>query len=244
MIRDVNDALQLLNERTLANRRDRRQDQLQRRNQVVDMYGVEFNRQGDSTHPATFDISVSPDIIYYERFEFKLIVRPFAMPIAGNGATGSTTVSVNGTSLSASTTGSGSVTLPDPVNPGTYPVSVSASTTVSPNPHTHTTNPHNHSLDAGVSLFTSSVSNVRVVIEGIDVTQSLKDQYGGAWIDGEGTYPNRSTDNYDLITVAGDLYPWQRGVLLAPGFKTVQVFADGVFNVSFIEYLKYNHMNR
>lgn len=213
-------AINKLAERSADRRKEARQDQLQRRNQVVDVYGMEFTRQGDTNHPATFYISVSPDLVYYERFEFKIVIQPFAMPIGGGGATGSATVVVNDTALSTN------------------------STSISPNPHKHTTTPHNHSLDAGVSLFTSSVSDFEIWIEGIDVTPFLKAQFGGRWIDGEGVFPAADLSNYDILAAVGYMAPWQKGVILQPGYKKIELKGKGVFNATLVNYLKYSHVNR
>lgn len=215
----LDSAIQRLAERTTDRTRNDRQDQLQRRNQVVDLYGIEYTRQGDTNTPATFYISVSPDLVYYERFEFKIIVQPFAMPIGGNGATGSTTVQINNTSLT--TNGS----------------------TITPNPHNHTSNPHNHSLDAGVTLFTSSFSNFQVFIEDINITTYLQMQFPN-WINGEGVYPTTGTENYDLLKAIGLMPSWQQGILLAPGYKKVEFRANGVYNATLVNYLKYSHVNR
>lgn len=213
-------ALNKMAERIADRTIDSRQDQLQRRNQVVDIYGMEFTRQGDSSHPATFYISVSPDLIYYERFEFKIIIQPFAMPIGGSGATGVASVVVNDTSLTVN------------------------NSTITPNPHRHSTDPHNHSLDAGVSLFSSSVSDFEIWIEGIDITPYLKAQYEGAWINGEGVFPSADLKNYDILDIAGQLLPWQKGVILAPGYKKVELRGTGLFNATLVNYLKYSHVNR
>ncbi|GHU63516.1 hypothetical protein FACS189418_6980 [Clostridia bacterium] len=59
------------------------QNQYQRRNAVVDLYGVEYSSFGDANNPATFYLSISKDMLYLERFEFKLIVDKFAIPIGG-----------------------------------------------------------------------------------------------------------------------------------------------------------------
>ncbi|WP_249274525.1 hypothetical protein [Candidatus Enterococcus clewellii] len=213
-------ALGKLAERVADRTEENRQGQLQRRNQVVDIYGMEFTRQGDTNHPATFYISVSPDIVYYERFEFKIIVQSFAMPIAGNGATGPASVTLDSTSLS--TTG----------------------TAISPNPHSHTSPPHNHPLDAGISLVTSQVEAFEIWIEGIDVTPFLKAQHSGKWINGEGVFPEVGLKNYDLLDIIGLLDPWQQGVILAPGYKKVELKGKGIFNATLVNYLKYSHVNR
>lgn len=44
----------------------------QRRNQVVDLPGVEFSRIGDPDTSSTFFVEISTDMIYIERFEFKV----------------------------------------------------------------------------------------------------------------------------------------------------------------------------
>lgn len=234
MINDLDGALSFLADRVEYNTRNTRQDQLQRRNQVVDIYGEEFTRQGDSQTPARFYVSISPDMVYLERFEFKLIVQPFSMSVGNNGATANTSLtastSVGNTSLSGSVSGT--------------------TATITPNPHSHTAttaitpNPHNHALTAGITLTQSTVSNFRVSMGGIDLTPYLQLQYPG-WITGEGIFPNgQTTDNYDLLTVAGLVPAWQRGIITSPGYKDITISANGVYSVSLALYLKYSHVNR
>ncbi|GCF92511.1 hypothetical protein NRIC_04020 [Enterococcus florum] len=195
----------------LARKEENQQQSLQRRNQVVDLFGIEHKSQGDSAHPATFYISITPDLIYLERFEFKIIISPFAMPIGGRGATGMASIAVtesaNGT-------------------------------------HTVNPNPHNHTLDAGVTLVSSSVQNVRLKIAGIDMTDAFKKQYPNNWIDGEGVFPNEGFENFDVLKAVEHLWDWQRGVVLSPGYKKVELFATGTFNATLVNYLKYSHTNR
>ena len=71
-----------LAERLADRREESKRIQLQRRNQVVDVYGMEYTRQGDGDRPATFYLYISPDLIYFERFEFKIIIEGFRTPIA------------------------------------------------------------------------------------------------------------------------------------------------------------------
>ena len=75
-------AINILAENMSTIKQNQRQDLLQRRNQVVDMYGIEYYRQGDPTTPATIGISLSQDYIYLERFEFKLIISDFTSSIS------------------------------------------------------------------------------------------------------------------------------------------------------------------
>lgn len=212
-------AVSQIAERTSDRTRNERQNQLQRRNQVVDVYGMEFSRQGDTKHPATFYISVSPDLVYYERFEFKIIIQPFAMPV-GDGMTGETTVGINRTSLS-----------------------MGINNDINPNPHDHTTQKHNHPLNSGITLFSSTISDFQVFIEEIDMTPYLKAQ-GKGWPDREGVFPKEQTANYDVLEAADSMPDWQQGVILQPGYKKVELKANGIFNATLVSYLKYSHVNR
>jgi hypothetical protein len=264
----LDNALQILGERTNDRLTNERQQQLQRRNAVVDLHGIEYSRQGDTQTPATFYISISPDLIYYQRFEFKIIVDSFAIPVGNGAATSNTVVAVNDTALNLDNTslnvsntsltnGSTSLTVDEnnvvSPNPHTHPVNPNPhGHTITPNPHTHVINPnphnhttqaHNHILSGGITLTTSSISNFRVSIEDIDITENLIAQYP-SWVNGNGVYPADDDSRYDLLKVAGELPAWQRGIILSPGFKRVTMSANGVYNVTLVNYLKYSNMNR
>lgn len=223
MIRTYQDALNAVAERTYDNTKDIRQMNRQRRHQVVDIYGAEFTRQGDGGTPATFYISISPDLVYLERFSFKLIVQPFVSTVSTGGLQ-SATVTVNNRSLSVS------------------------NDTISPNPHNHTTQPHTHNVVSGVALVHTTASDFGVSIEGVDVTPYLAAQYG-EWIDGEGVYPTLEIEhNYDILEVISDLRADGRdseaALLEAPGYKPVAVTSGAPFQVTMSLYLKYSHLNR
>lgn len=232
----ANEAIGIVAERTLQNTIDIKQKNRQRRNQVVDIYGTEYTRQGDGNIPATFYISISPDMIYLERFEFKLIIQPFVTTVSGN-STEPETVTVNNRNLTLNTiaTVSGqTLELHDDV--------------VTPNPHNHTTQPHSHSFASGVGLVHTASSNFNVTVEGINVTPYLMAQYG-EWISGEGVYPSLEIgQDYDLLEVGSDLMAEGRedlkNILLAPGYKPVSISSDSPFQVTLVLYLKYSHLNR
>lgn len=78
-------ALNILAENVYNLKRKQRRSNLQRRNGNVDIYGYEFYRQGDVNAPAEFGISISQDLVYFERFEFKLIIQPFISTVADGG---------------------------------------------------------------------------------------------------------------------------------------------------------------
>lgn len=250
----IESAINRISERVTDERKNTRHDQVQRRNQVVDLYGVEYSAMGDTQTPARFYISITPDMIYLERFEFKLIVNPFAMPVGNSGATSNAVVQVNSTQLtnnsitlnnsatSLTIDGEANTVQPNPHNHNITPQTHTHE--ISPNPHNHTTQEHNHALSPGISLFQSNITDFQVWIEGINITSYLQAQYPGVWVDGNGVYPSSGLDNYDIIELVGLLPDWQKGIILQPGFKTIECRANGVFSVSLLNYLKLSHCNR
>lgn len=218
----IDKAINRIAERTFDNTETIRQMKKQRRNQVVDIYGMEFTRQGGPGAPATFYISISPDMIYLERFEFKLIIQPFLTTTGVS--TSSATVTVDETSLQIQ------------------------NDQISPNPHTHTVTTHTHSTSPGASLTPVSNTAFTVSIEGIDVTPYLMAQYG-SWIDGEGVYPSIKIDeDYDILEVASDFIAEDRkddaDALTRAGYKKVEVTGDKLFSVTLVLYCKFSHINR
>lgn len=216
------EALEKIAARAHKNTQDIQRKNKQRRHNVVDLYGVEYTRQGDGGSPAQFYISISPDMVYLERFEFKLIVQPFVSTV--QSGTQSATVKVNDTSLSIS------------------------NNSISPNPHGHTAEPHTHNVVAGVTKVSTTASDFRVKIEGIDVTPYLAAQYD-KWIDGEGVYPSiHIGKDYDILEVASDLVSEGRKAdadkLVHPGYKLIEISSGSPFQVTLVNYLKYSHLNR
>lgn len=80
-------------ERAVENGRLLSQGLRQRRNQVVDLQGIEFTRVGTEEYQPSFYVSISQDMIYMERFEFKLIIE--------NASGGNFRVSVDGLDITA-----------------------------------------------------------------------------------------------------------------------------------------------
>lgn len=77
MILDFEEYVDRIAEQTVDNTQLLKQDLRQRRDQVTDTHGVYFTGQGQGDIPASFYISISPDMVYLERFEFKLIIQPW-----------------------------------------------------------------------------------------------------------------------------------------------------------------------
>lgn len=252
MIMTLDKAINRIADRTKYLADDNHHSKFQRRNQVVDMYGVPFESQGDAQTPATTYVSISQDLIYYERFEFKIVIRPFAMPVGGTGATGYTTVQVNESTVEVnpSTIQINATSLTVTENEGVYTITPNPHTHTSPphnhttNPHTHTTVAHNHALDAGITLFPSTISNFRVFIDGINITPYLQAQFPGRWVDGNGVFPTDGIENYDILEACGMLPAWQQGKIMSAGTKKIEFYSDGAFNATLLNYLKLSHCNR
>lgn len=229
------EALIRVAERTLDNREQLNRSKMQRRTKFSDLYGIEYLRQGDKDHPATFYISVSPDFVYYERFALKLQILPFTSTVngfSGGGASSETTLT---TSLQDTVNGTRLI-LHEP--------------TISPNPHSHTIG--GGALSHGIYFVNTTSTNWRLKIHDVDITDYLIEQQGGAWIHGEGIYPNNRLDDledfYDVLDVACVLDAEGRtsdvNKLLTPEFKKVEIYSDSPFQVAAMVYMKYSMVNR
>lgn len=215
-----------IEERVAKNKQDISQKNKQRRTGFVDLYGIEYTRQGDAGSDAKFYISVSLDLVYYERFQFKLYIQPFTSTV--ESGTESATVTVDNTSLSVS------------------------NNNITPNPHRHTTQPHSHNVVSGISLVHTTADDFEILVDDVEITDYLISQHDGDWIDGEGLYPNGSLEEdkgfYDILEVATVMQSEGRDAdvekLLKPGFKEIKIKSNAPFQVTLINYLKYSHLNR
>ena len=70
---NYDDALIKVAERTQNNRKQNRQDTMQRRHQVTEIYGQEYTAQGDSNTPAIVYLPVSKDLVYHEVMELQIV---------------------------------------------------------------------------------------------------------------------------------------------------------------------------
>lgn len=73
-------ALNVLSERTYYSKRNLAEKDRQRRNQVVDLFGIDLSRISSASkretgkQDAILYVSVSSDLVYYERFQFKIYI--------------------------------------------------------------------------------------------------------------------------------------------------------------------------
>lgn len=248
----IEQAINILAERTLQNSQDINQKNLQRRHQVVDLYGVEYSRLGDASNPAIIYISISPDMEYIERFQFKLIITPFrssvgSMSASGQGAIGETSLTVEHDII--------------PTNLGNDEYDLMfTDPVITPNPHTHTLSGLTVTATPGVTITNIPASaQFRVKVfdpvddpgmqNAVDITQMLASQYNNQWISGAGVYPSLQIDHdYDILQVACEMeglgLTTQRKLLTDPGYKGIIVQANCPFGVTLVNYLKYSHLNR
>lgn len=71
---DIGTAINRIAERTAENRQFWGQALRQRRTEYTDVYGIPYRSEIESNKHFTYHIMISPDLEYYERFQFKLYV--------------------------------------------------------------------------------------------------------------------------------------------------------------------------
>lgn len=237
MIITEQEAIERVAEQTVRNKERWSQALKQRRHQVVDMYGVEYTRAGDANNPARFYISISPDMVYLERFEFKLIINPFLS--TGGSMTSAVSLTVSGGDADCIT----NQEIDDIVSTGSSSGGGGdeGGGSISPNPHAH-------SIVPGITSVPTTASDFRVRVEGIDVTPYLAAQYG-AWIQGQGVYPSLDIGkDYDLLEVASDMVGEGRkdlaDVITRSGYKAIEITSGSPFTCTLVLYSKFSHLNR
>lgn len=212
---------------------------------MEDLYGVCFSANGDASHPATFYISLSPDYVYLERFAFKFVIKPYTSSVAGVSGGGSMTI--------GETTLSGGGGGGEHIISGTSTLEEESGSGISPNPHTHSASGSLGGLDYGVHTVPTVSTDWHVLIDGIDITDYLVAQHDGAWISGQGIYPNDSLEEnilnfYDILEVCDVLTSEgeiaKRDQILASKFKPIQITSDAPFAVDAYLYMKLSHVNR
>jgi|GEM_PF-5666319 len=117
-------------------------------------------------------------------------------------------------------------------------LSVSGSS-VSPNPHRHTV-----TLGVEIAEHEFALSNMRISIQGIDLTDAINAEYG-SFVDGYGYFPSQDT-TFDVLKLLDYLYPWQQSVILSPGLKEIQITQNSnmLCECEISYYIKYNHVDR
>ena len=234
------EALNRIAEVTKDSRDELRKSRLQRRTEFTDLNGVPFVAQGDADHPAQFYISISPDLVYFLRFQFKLHIQPLISTVTGGGSISN----VDYTELDLDST--------TEVVEDTSTLKISDD--LSPNPHRHSASGSGGSVQYGIKYIHTTSDNWTVKIHGVDITDYLIEQQDGDWIEGEGVYPTNQneedTDYYDVLQVATLLYNGSESdqddaqKLLKPEFKLMEIESDAPFQVTMYLYCKYSVVGR
>lgn len=226
----IEQAIGRIAERTNDNTRELRKSRMQRRSAFTDLYGVPHSAQGDESHPARFYISVSLDLVYFLRFQFKLQVTAYQSSVASNATE---TLAADPLVISSTSTG------------------IINRAGVTPNPHTHIVN-------YGIKNIPTTSETFNVYLDGVNLTPYLIEQQDGDWIAGEGLFPSGATEDandfYDVLDAASLMY--NEGVygddedaekkigdsekLLEPGFKLLEIYSDAKFAVTLHLYVKYS----
>lgn len=81
----IDDALNRIAEVTVDNKRELKKSKMQRRTEFTDLYGVPFYAESDENNEANFYISVSPDLVYMMRFQFKIYIQYLGIHGSGDG---------------------------------------------------------------------------------------------------------------------------------------------------------------
>ena len=215
MILTAEEALIRVSERVAENKKRIDHSLKQRRNQVVDLYGVEYTRQGGANIPARFYVSISPDMVYLERFEFKLIVNPF---MSTSGTIGTASLKL----------------LPDDPD--------EIKTSITPNPHTHTITSGISEQTSVASNYRVKIEGVDVTpylmaqyggawINGEGVYPSLE--------------IGKDYDILEVASdLVGEGRTADAEKLVRSGYKRIEITANDLFNITLVNYLKLSHSNR
>lgn len=196
----------------------------QRRYGTHNNYGLERTTVGGASRVARFYVPITPDMVSFTRWEFKIVIEPFLVPTSSEGVIISETeLHIGNTSLSSS------------------------NNNISPNPHGHTItpNPHTHSSSvvAGITLVDPELDNFKILIDGHDMTSIFASQF--PMPDEEGMFPDDTIANrYDIIDACNVASESVRNDILSGGMHTIEFQASGLFQVKILEFLHYNYIIR
>lgn len=230
--------LGMVAERTKKNTTSTTQPNKQRRNLVTDDFDKEYETMGNKDQSGKIYLSISPDIEYMVRWEFKLIVEPFYMPVA------SSELAMQPVTLK----------IPEhPIEVDNASLSVS-NNTINPNPHKHTATDkaakiepetHTHVLNEGVTLIPTKFEEVRIFLDGVDLTSQFKAQFP-TWISPEnGMYPDLTVGNrFDILKALNTLDTKKRTSILRPGYHVLEFKVDDLFSFKIREFKRYSGINR
>lgn len=108
-------------------------------------------------------------------------------------------------------------------------------------------NPHNHAVKIGVEVSEQEfdTKNIRIKINGIDITDALILEYG-SFIDGYGYFPKEDGEVFDLLRIIEYFPSWQQASILAHGRKEIELTQDSssLCECDISYHVKFNHIDR
>lgn len=124
---------------------------------------------------------------------------------------------------------------------------VTESTSLAVNGSNISPNPHNHAVKIGIEVSEQEfdTKNIRIKINGIDITDALKLEYG-TFIDGYGYFPKEDGEVFDILRILDYLPTWQQAALLAHGRKEIELTQDSnsLCECDISYHVKFNHVDR
>lgn len=217
MKRDLGTAIELIAERTYHNTKNIKQEGRQRRDEFVDLFGVEYMRNGSSGNPAKFYVSISGDEAYMERFQFKLIISPFQ--VNADLALTSTDLDITGSSI--------------------------GNLRITPNPHNHQMVAGLTNIPVTTGNFTIKCEGIDVTpYLRAQVTEGGWRWFDGEGVY-PSTDLEQSFDMMEVACdLKAEGREADANTILRQGLKPIEIASDQPFTVTMILYLKYQHMNR
>lgn len=218
-------------EKTYHNSKKLSQNDRQRRDEFVDLYGIEFSKNGAANSPAKFHVSVSGDAAYMERFQFKLVIEPFQ--INSELALTSTSLSVSGSSFS--------------------------NLSVSPNPHNHQLVAGVTNINVSGSDFDVYCEGIKITEylraqvvaggwnwfdgEGVYPSTDLEQSFDLIEVACDMEAEADALDKQGHADQAEQKRN-DASKILRQGWKPIELHGSQPFGATMILYLKYQHMNR
>lgn len=206
--------LGMIVERTKKNTEHTNEPNKQRRNLVTDDFDKEYSTMGNKDQPGKVYLSISPDMDRIARWEFKVIVEPFFMPVAAD------TTAIQPVTLSVAKHG------------------VDEVPKITPNPHTHSINAGVTLVPTDFKDVRIFLDDYDLTAQFKAQFPSWISSNQGMYPDM--TVGNR----FDIIKALSVIPADKRTSILQQGYHVLEFKVDSLFSFKVREFKRYNGMNR